>query len=75
MRIFVTAKPRAKEERVEKINPTHFVVAVKEPPVQGKANQAICKVLAAYFGVSVSDIRIVSGYTSRQKIIDVGSSS
>ena len=71
MKIFVTAKPGAKEERVEKIDETHFFIAVKEPPVQGRANRAILKALAAHFGVPVSCICIVSGYTSRQKVIEV----
>ncbi|OGG37561.1 hypothetical protein A2110_02420 [Candidatus Jorgensenbacteria bacterium GWA1_54_12] len=71
MRIFVTAKPRAKEERVEKIDETHFVVAVTEPPVEGRANEAIVRALAKHFGVSSQNVRIVSGHTSRQKIVDV----
>ena len=71
MRIFVTAKPRAKEERVEKIDETHFVVAVTEPPVEGRANGAIVRALAEHFGVSSQNVRIVSGHTSRQKIVDV----
>ena len=71
MRIFVTAKPRAKEERVEKIDETHFVVVVTEPPVEGRANEAIVRALAKHFGVSSQNVRIVSGHTSRQKIVDV----
>ena len=38
MKIFVTVKPNAKEERVEKIDDTHFKVSVKEPPTEGRAN-------------------------------------
>ncbi|MBI4225239.1 MAG: DUF167 domain-containing protein [Candidatus Sungbacteria bacterium] len=71
MRIFVAAKPGAKEERVEKIDETHFTVAVKEPPVQGKANRAIIKALAAYFNVPAWRVSIVSGHTSRQKVIEI----
>ena len=51
MKIFVKAKPNAKVERVEKIDETHFVVAVKEPPLRGKANAAIVSALAEYFGI------------------------
>ncbi|MDP2705675.1 MAG: DUF167 domain-containing protein [bacterium] len=73
MRIFVSAKPAAREESIEKIDETHFVVAVKEPPIQGRANQAIIRALAEYFNVSSSQIAIVSGWTSRQKVIEIGS--
>lgn len=69
MKIFVTAKPAAKEERVEKIDDAHFVVAIKEPPVQGRANAAIVCALAQYFQVAPSRVRIVSGYISRQKVL------
>lgn len=71
MKIFVQAKPRSKEERVEKIDDTHFVVFVKEPPVQGKANVAIAKALAEHFGVSVSFVRLVSGFASKEKTFEV----
>ena len=70
-RVFVKAKPRSKEERVEKIDDTHFVVFVKEPPVQGRANRAIIKALAAYFNVPAWRVSIVSGHTSRQKILEI----
>lgn len=71
MKFFVTAKPMAKEERVEKIDSEHFVVSVKEPPIQGRANQAILKALARFLDVAPSRLRILSGYTSRQKVIEI----
>lgn len=71
MRIFVKAKPSAKEERVEKIDENNFVVSVKEPPVKGKANEAIRNALAMYFKTSSSRVRIISGYSSRNKIIEI----
>jgi hypothetical protein len=71
MKIFVKAKPNAKEPRVEKIDESHYLVAVKEPPIGGKANAAIMEAVAKYFGVPASQVNIVSGHTSRQKIIDI----
>lgn len=71
MKIFVKAKPNAKEEKVQKIDDSHYLVAVKEPPVQGRANRAIIEALAAYFKISPSQINIVSGYSSRNKIIEI----
>ena len=69
--MFVKAKPRSKEERVEKIDDMHFIVSVKEPPVQGKANVAIAKALAEHFGVSASSVRLVSGFSSREKAFNL----
>ncbi len=71
MKIFISAKPASREDRVEKIDETHFTVRVTEPPVQGRANRAITKLLAEYFGTSVSNIKIISGFTSKQKIVEV----
>lgn len=69
MKIFVKAKPGAKEEKIEKIDELHYVVSVKEPPIKGKANQAIIKALLKYF--NASDVKIVSGAFVREKIIEI----
>ena len=71
MKIFIKAKPDAWENLVEKIDDTHFVVSVKEPPIQGRANRAIVKLLADYFKTTILNVKIVSGHTSRNKIIVV----
>lgn len=71
MKLFVAAKPRAKEEKVKKIDNTHFVVATKEPPIQGRANRAIIKILADYLNIAPSRLQIVSGHASRQKIVEL----
>ena len=70
-RVFVKAKPRSKEKRVEKIDDTHFVVFVKEPPVQGRANAAIGKALAEYFGVPASFVKLTSGFSSKEKTFEL----
>jgi len=71
MKVFVTAKPNAKVARVESLDETHLIVSVKEPPRDGKANQAIITALAGHFGVSFSRVALVSGFSSKQKIFDI----
>ena len=71
MKIFVKAKPSSKEAKVEKLDNEHFIISIKEPPVKGMANAAIIEILAEYFKVSFSQIKIISGYTSRNKIIEI----
>lgn len=71
MKIFIKASPNSKHERIEKLDETHYCVWVKEPPVKGLANQAIIRVLAEYFKSSPLKIKIVSGYTSRQKTVEI----
>lgn len=71
MRISVKAKTGAKKELVEKLNDNEFVVSVKEPPIDGRANWAIARAIADYFGVSPSRISIISGQTSKNKILEI----
>jgi len=71
MRIFVKAKPNSREEKVEKIDEQNYVVSVKEPPIKGKANEAIRNALAIYFKIGSSNVKIISGYSSRNKVIEI----
>ena len=71
MKIFIKARPGAREEKVEKIDEQNYIVWVKEPPMQGKANNAIKNTLAVYFKTGSSSVKIISGYTSRNKIIEI----
>jgi hypothetical protein len=40
-------------------------------PVEGKANEAVIKLLARHFKVPKSAVKIVVGLTGRTKIVDV----
>ena len=71
MIISVKAKPNSPAETVEKTGETVFEVAVREPPVAGRANAAIVKALAEYFGVPVFKVKIISGRTSRNKLVKI----
>jgi hypothetical protein len=71
MKINVKAKTRAKEEKVEKIDENNFVVSVKEPPIDGKANFAITQALAKYFGISSYNVRLILGQSSKQKVFEI----
>lgn len=71
MKIFVKAKPNSKAESIKKLSETNFEISVKEPPVKGQANVAIMVALARYFRVPLSSVKIISGHTSRQKIVEI----
>ena len=71
MKIYVTAKPNARENKVEKHDDVHFTVSVQAAPVQGKANAAVIEALAGYFAIPKSRIVILRGQTSREKIIEI----
>ena len=71
MRISVKVKPNAKQNKIEKINESHFLVWVKEKPLEGKANKAAIKVLSEYFGVPQSRVVLLKGQSSREKIFEI----
>ena len=70
MKIRVKIKPNSRTEELGQEGDS-FIVKVREPPREGKANQAVIKLLAQHFGVPQSQVRIISGLRSRNKVIEV----
>ena len=71
-RISVTVKPNSKSPSVTQLTQSEFRVAVRAPAQDGKANQALIKLLADHLGIAKSTIKIVHGHHSRHKLIEVG---
>lgn len=46
-------------------------IRLKAPPVEGRANEALRAFLAARLGVPVRAVEILSGHTSRHKVVRV----
>ncbi|OHA00415.1 MAG: hypothetical protein A3C07_01005 [Candidatus Sungbacteria bacterium RIFCSPHIGHO2_02_FULL_47_11] len=72
MRIFIKARPNSKKDMVKKIGESNFIVSVTEPPIDGRANEAIAKALARHFGIISSRVSLVSGFSSKQKVFEIG---
>lgn len=70
MRLFATVKTNARAERVEMIDATHFIVAVKALPIAGKANMAVIRLLARHLGVPQRALSLRSGTTGKRKVFD-----
>jgi len=82
MKIICHITPHAKENKIEKqqtlslgegeANSSElYKIYVTAAPEQGKANKKMFELLAEYFKVSKSQIRIVKGEISRNKIVEV----
>lgn len=67
----IAVKPRSSREGVGPVHADRLVVAVNAPPVDGKANEAVVRVLAEAFGVSRSAVSIVRGETGRKKTVRI----
>lgn len=60
-------QPGAAADRVYGEHDGRLKVAVAAPPERGKANRAVCRLLADRLGIGKSRVRIISGHTSRLK--------
>jgi uncharacterized protein YggU (UPF0235/DUF167 family) len=47
------------------------LIRVKAPPVDGKANDALCRLIAKRAGVAPSRVRVTRGHTAREKTVEV----
>ena len=67
----VRATPRARASAIAGITDGALVLRVAAPPVEGKANEAICVFLARVLGVRPSAVRIAAGDRARHKRVEV----
>ena len=70
MKINVTVKPGSKVEKIvsEAENVTVWTHARAH---DGEANEAVVRMLAKYYGVSKSQVVIVSGSRGRHKVVEI----
>lgn len=75
MRLSIRVYPGSRETQVggrygDK-EPPILIIRVTAPAADGKANRAVISALASALGVRQSAIRIVSGVSSRDKLVEV----
>ena len=63
--------PNSKTQKVVKKTNNDFEVRIKEKPIEGKANEAVISVLADYFKISKSRVKILRGGKSRNKTVEI----
>ena len=71
MRIRIRVKPGAREEKVSREPDGSLRVSVRARAQEGKANEAVVKAVAKFLLVPKSQVRIVSGPSSRTKTLEV----
>lgn len=71
MRVTVKVIPKSKSNSVEEVSPSVLKVKTTSPAEKGKANESVISLVADYFKVKKSDVDIISGETSRQKVMEV----
>lgn len=71
MQIQVRAHPKASKNAVIATPNGYIEVYTTLPPIKNFANQAIVGLLAGYFNVPKSQIKLIRGRTSRYKVFEV----
>jgi uncharacterized protein (TIGR00251 family) len=69
--IRIRLQPRARRDEVVGERAGAIVIRVSAPPVDGKANAALCAFVAKVAGVPRSAVEVVRGQTSRDKVVRV----
>ena len=67
----IRVQPRAKRTEVAGERNGAVVIRVSAPPVEGKANAAVCRLIAERVGVPKSAVQIVRGEGGRDKHVRV----
>ncbi len=70
-RITVHVTPRSGRDSIAAGAGGVLQVRVTAPPDDGKANAAVCKVVAAALGVPKTSVSVVRGQTARTKTLEV----
>jgi uncharacterized protein len=69
--IRVRLRPRGGRDELIGMRDGIVQVRVSAPPVDGKANEALCRLIARSVGVAPSKVSIVRGEKSRYKVVRV----
>jgi len=70
-KVSVRVQANARRDELVGIRDGVLVVRVAAPALDGRANRALCRLLAKRLGVGPSSVTIVRGQRSRDKVIQV----
>jgi uncharacterized protein (TIGR00251 family) len=69
--IEVRLRPRGHRDQLEGLRDGVLHARVTAAPVEGKANRALCRMIAKRLGVAPSRVKVVRGEKSRVKLVRV----
>jgi uncharacterized protein len=70
-RVALRVQPRSRKNEIAGERAGALLVRVTAPPVDGRANDAVCRLIAKRLGVPPSRVSIVRGGSSRDKLVEV----
>jgi uncharacterized protein (TIGR00251 family) len=69
--ISIRLQPGARRNELVEIRQGMLLARVTAPPLEGRANRALCRLVAERLGVAPSRVAIVRGHRSREKLLRV----
>ena len=73
MLITVTVTPDARKNEIIKESDDRFKVMVKAKPLRGMANMAVREILASYFDIPETSVKLIKGFKDRNKVFSITS--
>ena len=69
--VSVRVQPRSRSDALVGLRDGVVILRVTAPPLDGRANDAVCRLLAGVLGVRSSCLTILRGERSRDKVIAI----
>lgn len=70
-RLNVRVTPNAAQDAIKSISADLIEIRLRAPAVEGRANEALIRLLADRLGIRPRDVSIVQGATARRKVVAV----
>jgi uncharacterized protein len=70
-RLAIRVQPRARVSEIVGEREGVVIVRAAAPPVEGRANAAVCALIAHRAGVSKSSVKVIRGAGARDKVLEV----
>ena len=67
----VKVKPNARSSGLEELSDGTWLARVASPPVDGKANAELVRLIAEHFGVRKAQVSVKSGASGRSKLVQI----
>ncbi len=69
--ITVRVQPRARRDELVAVRDGVLVVRVRAPALEGRANDALCRLLAERVGIRSSGVAVIRGERAREKVVRI----
>ena len=70
-RLAIRVQPRARRDEIASVRDGVLVVRVTAPALEGRANRAVCKLLAERLGVPPTHVTVLRGERHREKVLEI----